>query len=30
MVGGLDIVKEMQESGDLEAMLPKKVSLDDR
>lgn len=30
LVGGLDIVKEMQDSGELEGMLPKKVSLDQR
>lgn len=30
LIGGLDIVKEMQESGDLEGMLPKRVSLDQK
>ncbi|XP_070541405.1 glutaredoxin-3-like [Ptychodera flava] len=30
LIGGLDIVKEMKESGDLESMLPKAVSLEDR
>ncbi|XP_018355621.1 PREDICTED: glutaredoxin 3 [Trachymyrmex septentrionalis] len=28
LIGGLDIVKEMNESGELESMLPKKESLD--
>ncbi|XP_034254908.1 glutaredoxin-3 [Thrips palmi] len=30
LIGGLDIVKEMQDSGELESMLPKKMSLDER
>ncbi|KAE8746062.1 hypothetical protein FOCC_FOCC007185 [Frankliniella occidentalis] len=30
LIGGLDIVKEMQQNGELESMLPKKVSLDER
>lgn len=30
LVGGLDIIKEMVEAGDLQAMLPTKVSLDTR
>ena len=30
LVGGLDIVKEMHENGELENMLPKKMSLDER
>lgn len=30
LMGGLDIIKEMVESGDLQTMLPKKLSLDDR
>lgn len=30
LIGGLDIVKEMQESGELDSMLPKRVSLDER
>lgn len=30
LIGGLDIVKEMKESGELEAMLPKVQSLDER
>lgn len=30
LIGGLDIVKEMHESGELESMLPKRMSLDDR
>lgn len=30
LMGGLDIIKEMVESGDLQSMLPKKLSLDDR
>lgn len=30
LIGGLDIIKEMVESGDLKDMLPKKVSLESR
>merc|ERR1712130_886612 len=30
LIGGLDIIKEMVESGELQTMLPKKVSLDSR
>jgi Grx4 family monothiol glutaredoxin len=30
LMGGLDIIKEMVESGDLQTMLPQKQSLDDR
>jgi len=30
LMGGLDIIKEMVESGDLQTMIPKKLSLDDR
>ncbi|XP_046433938.1 glutaredoxin-3 [Neodiprion fabricii] len=30
LLGGLDIVREMGEAGELEAMLPKKVSLEER
>lgn len=30
LVGGLDILKELKESGELEQMLPKKQNLDDR
>lgn len=30
LVGGLDIVKEMHENGELASMLPKKLSLDER
>ncbi|XP_065828246.1 glutaredoxin-3-like [Oscarella lobularis] len=30
LVGGLDIVQELEESGELDDMLPKKVSLEDR
>lgn len=30
LIGGLDIIKEMVESGELQTMLPKKVSLDAR
>ena len=30
LVGGLDILKEMQENGELESMVPKKMKLEDR
>ena len=30
LIGGLDIIKEMVASGDLQEMLPKKQSLDDK
>jgi glutaredoxin-related protein len=30
LMGGLDILKEMEESGELQSMLPKKQSLNDR
>ncbi|KAK3932073.1 Glutaredoxin-3 [Frankliniella fusca] len=30
LIGGLDIVKELQQSGELESMLPKKLSLEER
>ena len=30
LVGGLDILKEMQENGELESMIPKKMKLEDR
>ena len=30
LLGGLDIIKEMVESGDLQKMIPVKISLDDR
>jgi len=30
LIGGLDIIKEMVESGELQTMLPKKVSLESR
>ena len=30
LVGGLDILKEMQENGELEPMVPKKMKLEDR
>ena len=30
LIGGLDIVKELAESGELESQLPKQTSLEDR
>ena len=30
LIGGLDIMKEMAEAGELEEMLPKKINLNDR
>jgi hypothetical protein len=30
LIGGLDIVKEMDESGELEKLLPKKATLETR
>ena len=30
LIGGLDILKEMQENGELESTVPKKMKLDDR
>ena len=30
LIGGLDIIKEMLEAGELQSMLPTKVTLEDR